>query len=286
MQENGRSSWARIPVVLRAIVSGLLIAMVAANVWPLLLLNLGVPLASLAELAFLAIYAAWASGLGPPAKAQPARAQSFRRGSLSPQRWFWSLLAAVFFAVTVYASLVLLFRLVPFPIAEFRRGYDFSFIPSFSLQWIAVVLSAISAGVCEETGFRGYMQRPIEERHGAVVAILISSLFFTAVHLTKSWAMAGMVPIVFGAGVLLGLLAYSSRSLIPGMIGHVLMDIGLFAYWWTGIAGTFTALPIGISGIDRSFVLTCVTFAVSLSIVLGSMAQLRRLGGNPAVPQS
>lgn len=149
-----------------------------------------------------------------------------------------------------------------------------------------MVLSAISAGVCEETGFRGYMQRPIEQRHGPVVAILISSQFFTAVHLTKSWAMAGMVPIVFGAGVLLGLLAYSSRSLIPGMIGHVLMDIGLFAYWWTGIAGTFTALPIGITGIDRSLVLTCATFALSLSIVLGSIAQLRRLGRNPAVPQS
>ncbi len=35
-----------------------------------------------------------------------------------------------------------------------------------------------------------------------------------------------MVPIVFGAGVLLGLLAWSSGSLIPGMIGHVVMDIG------------------------------------------------------------
>ena len=108
--------------------------------------------------------------------------------------------------VTVHASIVLLFRLVPFPIADFRGGYDFSFIPSISLQWIAVVLSAISAGVCEETGFRGYMQRPIEQRHGPAVAILISSLFFTAVHLTKSWAMAGMLPIVFGAGVLLGFL--------------------------------------------------------------------------------
>lgn len=40
-----------------------------------------------------------------------------------------------------------------------------------------------------------------------------------------------MVPIVLGAGVLLGLLAWSSESLIPGMIGHVLMDIGLFFLW-------------------------------------------------------
>jgi len=37
-----------------------------------------------------------------------------------------------------------------------------------------------------------------------------------------------MIPIVFGAGALLGLLAWSSESLIPGIIGHVMMDIGLF----------------------------------------------------------
>src|ERR1700761_3158154 len=51
----------------------------------------------------------------------------------------------------------------------------------------------------------------------------------------QSLGNAGNGPIVFGAGVLLGLLAWSSGSLIPGMIGHIMMDIGLFAYWWTGI---------------------------------------------------
>lgn len=62
------------------------------------------------------------------------------------------------------------------------------------------MVSPISAGICEETGLRGYMQRPIEQRHGAPVAILIPSLF-AALHLTKAWATPGMVPIVFGTGV-------------------------------------------------------------------------------------
>ena len=160
--------------------------------------------------------------------------------------------------------------------ATFRQGYDFSFIPSLPLKWIAVVVSATSAGICEETGFRGYMQRPLELRHGAPVAVLISSLFFTAVHLTKGWAMAGMVPIVFGAGVLLGLLAWSSGSLIFGMIGHVMMDIGLFAYWWTGVAGNFTAKPISETGVDQPFLIACAVLATSLLIVLLSILKLRR----------
>jgi membrane protease YdiL (CAAX protease family) len=190
------------------------------------------------------------------------------------------LVAALSFAATIHAAMVLLFRLMPFPTEAFRHGYDLSFIPSLRLRWVAVVVSAGSAGICEETGFRGYMQRPIEERHGAPIAILVSSLFFMLLHLTKAWAMAEMVPIVFGGGVLLGLIAWSSRSLIPSMIGHVVMDVGLFAYWWTGIAGNFTARPISETGIDLPFLFTCAAVATFLLVVLWSVRQLRRIGGS------
>jgi membrane protease YdiL (CAAX protease family) len=201
---------------------------------------------------------------------------------LSPAQWFWSFLAAISFAATIHAAIVLLFRFMPLPIETFRHGYDLSFIPSLSLKWIAVVVSATSAGICEETGFRGYMQQPIEERHGAPIAILVSSFSFMLFHLTKAWAMVGMVPIVAGAGVLLGILAWSSRSLIPSMIGHVVMDIGLFAYWWTGIAGQFTARPISETGVDQPFLVTCAVFATALLIVLHSVWQLRRFGVSTA----
>jgi fatty acid desaturase len=121
------------------------------------------------------------------------------------------------------------------------------------------------------------MQQPIEQRHGAPIAILVSSFFFMLLHLTKAWAMVAMVPIVLGAGVLLGLLAWSSGSLIPGMIGHVVMDIGLFAYWWTGIAGDFSARPISETGVDQPFLITCAVFAITLIIVLFAAGRLRRI---------
>ena len=275
-QNHAPSLWLRLPIALRAIVSGLLIALLAANVWPILLLKLGAPRAAIAEVIFLAFYIWWAGGEGPPSTTQAARAVAFRRGRLSASQWIWGVIAAVFFAATVHASIVLLFRLVAFPMASFRHGYDLSFIPSLSWKWVAVVISAASAGVCEETGFRGYMQRSIEQRSGALVAILISSFFFMLLHLTKDWATIGMVPIVFGAGVLLGLLAWSSGSLIPCMIGHTLMDIGLFAYWWTGIAGDFTAQPIAHTGVDQGFLIACAAFAISLGMVLLAILKLRR----------
>jgi membrane protease YdiL (CAAX protease family) len=269
--------WSTLPVSLRAIIVGIVIALAAANVWPLLLLSLGAPLAAAAEAVFLAFYLWWASGRGPPISSQGARGAAFRRGTLSPVQWTWGLAAAIFFAATIHAAIVLLFRLVPFPVEAFRQGYDFSFIPSLPLKWLAVVVSATSAGICEETGFRGYMQQPIERRHGAATAIFLSSLFFMLLHLAKGWALVGMVPIVFGAGVLLGLLAWSSESLIPGMIGHIVMDIGLFAYWWTGIAGEFTARPISETGVDQPFLFTCTALATALLVVLLAIWRLRRI---------
>jgi membrane protease YdiL (CAAX protease family) len=276
MQEVAPSRWAKLPVSVLAVVAGLVIALVPANVWPLLLLNLGAPLASIVEALFLGLYLWWASGGGPPRAMKAIRATVFRRGPLTSTQWLWGVIGALFFAVTVHASIVLLFRLVPFPLAAFRHGYDFSFIPSPSLRWLAVVVSAASAGICEETGFRGYMQVPIERRHGAPPAILISSLFFMALHLNKAWATPGMIPIVFGAGVLLGVLARFSGSLTFVMIGHTVMDIGLFAYWWTGIAGDFTARPISETGVDRPFVIACVVLVGSLLIFFLAISRLRR----------
>lgn len=265
------------PVVFRAIVAGILVGLVAANVWPLFLLHLRVPMAATAEIVFLALYIWWSSGGGPPARTGLARRLSFRNTTLTPKQWVWGMVGALSFAVSVHAAIVLLFRFVPFPTEAFRRGYDFSFIPSQSFRWIAVVMSAISAGVCEETGFRGYMQKPIEQRHGAVTAILVSTFFFTVVHLTKAWSMLGMIPIVFGAGILLGLLAWSSQSLIPSIIGHIVMDIGLFAYWWTGIAGDFTSRPISETGVDQPFLMAGLVLVIALVLVLLAIRRLSRI---------
>jgi membrane protease YdiL (CAAX protease family) len=272
-----RGAWGRLPVVLRAVVGGLLIGMIAANIWPIFLLKLGMPTAAAAEVLFLGLYVWWAAGGGPPRSLQGVRAEYFRTRALSGAQWIWGIVAAVCFAATVHAALVLLFRFVPFPADAFHHGYDLSFIPSRQMQWLACIVSALSAGVCEETGFRGYMQTPIEKRHGPVVAILISSLFFMLIHLTKDWALVGMVPVVFGAGVLLGTLARASGTLVFVMLGHWFMDIGLFAYWWAQIGGTFSQRPIFETGADWTFYAECAVFAAVVALLLRATLRLRRL---------
>src|SRR5271170_3996611 len=113
-EKNTPGLWTRLPVSLRAIISAFLIVLVPINIWPVLLFKLGVPAAAIVEATFLGIYVWWAAGGGPPRTTHASRARAFRRGKLSPKQWFWGVLGALAFAVTVHASIVLLFRFVAF----------------------------------------------------------------------------------------------------------------------------------------------------------------------------
>ena len=61
------------------------------------------------------------------------------------------------------------------------------------------------------------------------------------------------------------------------MIGHFVMDIGLFAYWWTGIAGDFTARPIRETGVDQLFLGACGVLAIAIVLVLLAIWRLREI---------
>src|SRR5438445_12119689 len=112
MTQPGPSLWTKLPITLKAILAGFLIAAATANVWLLLLLNLGVQLAAVIEAIFLAFFLWWTHGGGPPSASRVARAKAFRHDKLASKQWLWGLVAAVFFAATVHASIVLLFRVV------------------------------------------------------------------------------------------------------------------------------------------------------------------------------
>jgi hypothetical protein len=55
------------------------------------------------------------------------------------------------------------------------------------------------------------------------------------------------------------------------------MDIGLFAYWWTGVAGEFSARTISETGADRPFFIVLFVLFVSWGIVLFAVFKLRRI---------
>ena len=237
MQAASTSFWSKLPVSLRAIVSGLLIALVAANVWPILLVSLNVPAAAVVEMIFLGIYLWWTSGAGSPRRTRNSRRNAFRCGPLSRERWLWGLIGAISFAVTVHASIVLLFRFVPVS----ARGVPAWLQPFFYPD--AFIEVACSDRIGNISGRLRRNRFPWLHAAPNRAAPWRSDSDFSIIGLfhldppQQSVVVCGNGANRFGAGLLLGLLAWSSQSLIPPIIGHALMDVGLFAYWWTGIAG-------------------------------------------------
>lgn len=281
---SAKTLWTRLPLIARAVIAGLLVCLPAANVIVILAAAgmrfsspLRLEMIAGAEVGFLFLFLWWARGGGWPISTKSARRAAGRAGRLSASQWQWSIFGALAFAVTIHALMVIVFRIVPFPVELFRKGYDFSQLPSTSTKWAAILLAAASAGITEETGFRGYMQQPIEQRHGAVVAIAISTLLFLVAHLNQSWAVPVMWIVGGAAAVLLGLFAWSSQSLIPGMVAHTIMDVGFFSYWWTGTLGTLSARTISKTGFDLPFVIACSIFACALLLTLVTIGRLRAL---------
>jgi len=138
--------------------------------------------------------------------------------------------------------------------------------PLVTLLSLVLVLSAES-GIVEEAAFRGYMQGPIEKRHGAVTAILIVSLIFGLGHLWdwQPGMTAARMFFILTASVAYGILAHMVDSILPGLVLHATGDaIGVGWIWW------LSRHPSPASGLRGSGFLV----AALLSIVFGIAAWL------------
>jgi len=85
--------------------------------------------------------------------------------------------------------------------------------------WIAL---SVTAGICEETIFRGYLQRQFMFlTKSAAAGIVISAVAFGAAHAYQG---SRFVILISLFGVMFGLLAYWRGSVRPGMIAHAWQD--------------------------------------------------------------
>jgi membrane protease YdiL (CAAX protease family) len=91
--------------------------------------------------------------------------------------------------------------------------------PAQIAMW--VLLSA-TAGFCEETIFRGYLQKQfIAWSTNAPAGVLLSAVIFGACHMYQG---AKAVVVITVYGLLFGILAQWRKSMRPGMMTHALHD--------------------------------------------------------------
>jgi len=86
--------------------------------------------------------------------------------------------------------------------------------------WVAL---SITAGICEEAVYRGYLQKQFSAMMRSVPAgIALSALLFAGSHLYQGSARATVIAVMAVCG---GILAQWRGSVRPGMIAHGLQDL-------------------------------------------------------------
>lgn len=276
--------WARVPVVMQAVLVGLVVLM-GGNFLPqgLFLANLATPATPWSAVpigAWLWLYWQYLSGRGWPRSTSAARRRDLRAAPLSPHIWRWSLLTGALGIATLTALTYALGRLIPL-------GLDFpealKTLPPVTLATLVVVIS-VMAGIVEEAAFRGYMQSRIERRHGPVVAIAVVSIIFALAHFPTSLATLPRMGLIVLASVGYGILAYATGSILPGMVLHAAGDVFSFTLlWYARRAGPAAAATSARGPGNPMFWINGVE---ALALGLLAVWAFRRLSGalRPGVP--
>lgn len=98
-----------------------------------------------------------------------------------------------------------------------------SLLPQSLLEILIFIAVSITAGVCEELAFRGYLQRQLHALSGNMAAaVLGQGLVFGLFHSYQGWTNVIVISVL---GVLYGVLAVWRRNLRANMIAHAWSDI-------------------------------------------------------------
>ena len=278
---NSKNLWNKIPIVVRAILIGLSISTVGVLSWSVIATVVPMPWSFIIMIGLLWIYWKYFSGNWWPKSTKEFRKSNFRRTKLSAKTWSMALLAAILIVVIEQSGLVVTFRIIEFPAAQFTTEYSFlEGIPLWA-AWLLVIMISAVAGICEEVGFRGFMQKPLENRYGPIAAISIVSVVFVIVHLHQAWSGPVLLQIFF-ISALFGSIAYYSGSLIPGIVAHIIMDIFNFSFWWSNLGWQFNKMTIGETGIDNHFIFWLLILILSLVSFVYIMSRLKIQPSNKA----
>ena len=101
-------------------------------------------------------------------------------------------------------------------------GRNVSMLPHRGIELTLWIALSVTAGICEETIFRGYLQRQfMAVTKSAPAGILLSATAFGAAHAYQGFRMVILIGLY---GAMFGILAYWRGSVRPGIIAHAWND--------------------------------------------------------------
>jgi membrane protease YdiL (CAAX protease family) len=95
-------------------------------------------------------------------------------------------------------------------------------LPHTGLETAVYLLLVLTAGICEEIIFRGYLQHQFIVWTGsAAIGIALQGILFGIYH---AYMGPGMVIVIAEFGCLFGMLTWWRKSLRPGIAAHFMQD--------------------------------------------------------------
>jgi membrane protease YdiL (CAAX protease family) len=275
--------WTRLPVVVRAVLTGAVVALVGTTPWALMVsanfkYGSAVPWSVPPTVLYLWFFWRYLRGVGPPRSTAELRHANLRAHSISAEVWGAALFAGILGLGAVLLLQVVTNRLVTLPPQQLS---DTSHVPGVTLLCFLLTGSAV-AGIVEEAAFRGYMQRPIERRHGLVVAILVTGTLFGFAHFAHPEVTLILMPYFIAVAAVYGALASLTNSIFPSTAlhtgGNVLGGLGLLM----GGRSEWQASPspeplIWETGADATFWIACVLLFVVGGAAVGAYVALARV---------
>jgi len=138
----------------------------------------------------------------------------FRWNNIPNHLFLWSFIIGLSISVIGDELDRLISLIIPAPefLGEIAESLQIGSATDF---FILVLGAVIAAAFIEESIIRGFLQTSLEKYQGVTHAVIYASLAWTIIHLMLYWAIQ-----IFLLGIILGLLAWRSNSIIPSVIGH------------------------------------------------------------------
>ena len=269
--------WNKIPAIIRSIIIGFLIQII--GVIPLFVLiqkNIEVlpsfPWAPLVIGLILYVFWKFLTGQKFIFPASTTRADLSRTNK--PKAMTLSMITGFFLLITLIAFVFIGYMLAVVPLQQVELLTNLKGIPlwtSLSLLFIA----SFATGIVEELAWRGYAQRIIEKKHPALLAICAVALIFTIIHFLP----LPVWPLFFLGSLGWGFLAYYSKSIIPGIVFHTLIDLIAFIWALFNIEKLKEILEYNIfeDGINSLFLILITIALVSMLLTIISLLKLKKL---------
>ncbi len=281
----------RLPIIVRAVIAGFVVLTAGSAPWTgiaghallagwNLRVFLSVPWAIVPMTLYLGLYWKYLDGAGWPRTTAELRHISLRANRLSGDIWGMSLFAGFIGLAALLPLLGIMSRLVNLP----AESEPITMPPGmpFLTAFLLLVMSSIVAGVTEEAAFRGYMQGPIERRHGPIVAILVNGTLFGLAHYNHHPAsVLAMLPFYIAVAAVYGGLASVTNSILPGLALHAGGDVFTLTRLWTTGQPEWqvSATPPGLlweTGPDAAFLGSVTVFVLLTAAAVWAYSELAR----------